>query len=59
MIPTIKANKAANSMNSTDCGSASPCKAPNVNKAVSATGPVCKYGDDTNRAAKSDGSAAA
>ena len=46
-------------MYSSDRSTASGVSAPKVNNAVSATGPVCRYFDETNSAASSEGRAVA
>ncbi len=55
----MSARRAANSTYSPDPAASSPESAPKVSSDVSATGPVCRYGDETKGAASSGGSAAA
>ena len=59
MAPTKRARSAASSIKPAVNGSSMPCKAPYVNRAVKATGPVCRYGDEAKIAASIDGIAAA
>ena len=59
MTPTTSANSDARRMYSGVPASAMGVSAPNVNSAVSAVGPVCRYGDEAKKAAAINGKALA